>query len=142
MRLEISRKADLATRSLGALATAGTSRKGAQLAEDLDASPGFLAQALTPLVAAGWVRSVPGPTGGYALVASVDDISVLQVIEAVEGPTDTARCVLEGRACAAADTTACALHVPWSRARATLLAELAATSLADVATTTDRRVDA
>ena len=142
MRLEISRKADLATRSLVALAAAGTTRKGAQLAEELDASPGFLAQALTPLVAAGWISSVPGPTGGYSPRVALAEVSVLQVIEAVEGPTDTARCVLEGRACAAAGTTACALHVPWSRARATLLAELAATSLADVAATADHRLEA
>jgi Rrf2 family protein len=132
MRLEISRRADLATRSLAALATGGTKRKGADLAAELDASPGFLAQALTPLVARGWLRSEPGPTGGYSPAVALDEVSVLEVIEAVEGPTDTARCVLEGRPCAKAGAAQCALHVPWSRARATLLAELAATSLADV----------
>jgi DNA-binding IscR family transcriptional regulator len=58
------------------------------------------------------------------------DVSVLDVIEAVEGQTDVARCVLEDRACSGGGH--CALHVPWSRARAQLLDELATTPLAAV----------
>jgi Rrf2 family protein len=130
VRLEITRRADLATRALLALAGAGERRKGAQLAAELDASAGFLAQAMTPLVDAGWVRSEPGPTGGYRLAVSLDDVSVLDVIEAVEGETEVTRCVLEDRPCAGGGQ--CALHVPWSRARTQLLDELAATALSTV----------
>ena len=117
------------------LAAAPDRTKGAALAEHLDTSAGFVAQAMTPLVANGWVRSDPGPSGGYTLVADLDDVSVLEVIEAVEGPTDTARCVLEDRACSRGGH--CALHIPWSRARTGLLGELADTPLA--ALTTSRR---
>ena len=101
------------------------------LAERLDTTAGFVAQAMTPLVTNGWVRSDPGPSGGYTLVADLDDVSVLQVIEAVEGTTDTGRCVLEDRACARGGH--CALHVPWSKARTQLLGELADTPLAAIA---------
>lgn len=87
---------------------------------------------MTPLVGRGWVRSEPGPTGGYVLSVDPDEITVLEVIEAVEGPTDTTRCVMEGRDCL--EGAPCALHDSWSRAREQLLAELAATSFASVAT--------
>jgi Rrf2 family iron-sulfur cluster assembly transcriptional regulator len=131
MRLEITRRADLATRAMLILAAAEERTKAAALAAQLDASAGFVAQAMTPLVASGWVRSDPGPSGGYSLVADLDEVSVLEVIEAVEGPTDTARCVLEDRTCARGGH--CALHVPWSRARTELLGELADTPLASLA---------
>jgi Rrf2 family protein len=131
MRLEVTRRSDLATKALIALAAAGRRVKAAELAEWLGTTAGFVPQVAAPLVANGWIRSDPGPTGGYVTVASLDDVSVLDVIEAVEGPTDTGRCVLEDRPCSGGGQ--CALHVPWTRARANLLAELSGTSVAQVA---------
>ena len=63
MRLEITRRADLATRAMLILAAAADRTKAAALAEQLDTTAGFVAQAMTPLVAQGWVRSEPGPSG-------------------------------------------------------------------------------
>lgn len=131
MRLEITRRTDLATRALLVLTSTGSRCKGSELATQLEASPGFLAQALAPLVSRGWVRSDPGPTGGYLAACDPREISVLDVIEAVEGPTDLAGCVLEDRPCGRGGP--CAMHVPWTRARTLLLAELAATSLDQLA---------
>jgi Rrf2 family protein len=91
MRLEVTRRTDLATRALIALAAGGGRRKASELAAELDASPGFLSQAMTPIVNRGWVHSEPGRTGGYTAAASLDDVSVLDVVEAVEGPTDVTR---------------------------------------------------
>jgi Rrf2 family transcriptional regulator, iron-sulfur cluster assembly transcription factor len=135
MRLEITRRADLATRALIALGGDDRRMKSAQLADVLGTTAGFVPQILHPLVARGWVASEPGPTGGYVRVAPLESISVLEVIEAVDGPTVTGRCVLEDRPCAEAGP--CALHHPWSRARAHLLDELGSTPLCDldVATT-------
>ncbi len=133
MRLEISRKADLATRALLELAASGERSKAAELAERVGTTPGFLSQVIAPLAAHGWVRSDPGPTGGYVAQVSLDDVSVLDVIEAVEGATDTTRCVLEDRACARSGSGVCALHEPWIQARAQLLAQLAGTPLSTVA---------
>ena len=112
------------------LAPAGRRLKGAELAEQLGSSAGFMAQAMTPVVNRRWVRSEPGPTGGYVLAVDLADVSVLDVIEAVEGPTETSRCVLEDRACLGGEP--CALHQPWSRARAQLLGDLAATPLSEL----------
>lgn len=115
MRLEITRRSDLATRALIELARLGRRTKSAELAEAIGTTPGFLSQAMTPLSAKGWVRSDPGPSGGYLLLVDLADVSVLDVIEAIEGPSDGGRCVLEDRACG--EARACALHQPWQRAR-------------------------
>ena len=131
MRLEVTRKSDLAVRSLRVLAASPERMKGPQLAAAVGSSSGFVSQVLTPLVRAGWVRSDPGPSGGYSLTADLDDVSVLAVIETIEGPTDAGRCVLADRPCNERGT--CVLHVPWLRARSQLLAELDATSVAEVA---------
>jgi Rrf2 family transcriptional regulator, iron-sulfur cluster assembly transcription factor len=126
MRLEITRKSDLATRALLELGRLGRRAKSSELATLVGTTPGFLSQVIAPLAAHRWVRSDPGPTGGYSCEVDLDEVSVLEVIEAVEGPTDTARCVR-------ADTGACALHVPWSHARDQLLSELARTSVSSLA---------
>jgi Rrf2 family protein len=101
--------------------------KASALAAAVGTTPGFLSQAMTPLVSRGWVRSDPGPTGGYQLVANLDEVSVLDVIEAIEGATVSGRCVLEDRPCG--EAAPCALHHPWQRARAQLLDELSSSSL-------------
>lgn len=103
--------------------------KGADLADRVSTSGGFLAQVMTPLVKAGWVRSDPGPSGGYSLVADLGEVSVLAVIEQIEGPTDNGQCVLVDRPCN--ESGQCALHSAWMRARNGMIAELAGLSVAD-----------
>lgn len=129
MRLEVTRKSDLAVRSLRALAVAPERMKGPALATVVGSTSAFVSQVLTPLVRAGWVRSDPGPTGGYSLTADLETVSLRQVIETIEGPTDAGRCVLADRPCD--EGGACALHEPWLRAQSQLLAELDATSVVD-----------
>lgn len=128
MRLEITRRSDLATRALIEMARLGRRVKSSELAEAIGTTPGFLSQAMTPLTARGWVRSEPGPAGGYVLLADLADVSVLDVIEAIEGPSDAGQCVLEDRPCG--NARPCALHQPWQRARALLLDELSNSALA------------
>lgn len=129
MRLEVTRKSDLAVRSLQTLAASAGRLKGPALADAVGSTSGFVSQVLTPLVRAGWVRSDPGPAGGYSLTADLDEVSVLAVIETIEGPTDAGRCVLADRPCDEGGT--CALHVPWLRARSQLLTQLDAVSVAE-----------
>lgn len=132
MRLEVTRRSDLAIRALLALSGGQDRTKAADLADEVGTTKGFLNQVMNPLVQQGWVRSDPGPTGGYAAVFEPAAVSVLAVIEAIEGPVDTGRCVLEDRACAEAGT--CALHRPWARARENLIEELDSQSLASLQT--------
>ena len=127
MRLEITRKSDLAMRALGVLADRGLTKRS-DLAASVGSTPGFLSQAMVPLVHAGWVGSDPGPAGGYRLLTTLNRISVLNVIEAIEGKTDDGKCVLRGGPCPSQDL--CALHDAWVPARDALLQQLADTSVA------------
>jgi Rrf2 family protein len=134
VRLEVTRKADLSTRVLLALRDGGR-LKGPELARRVGTTPGFLSQVVAPLAAHGWVHSEPGPTGGYAACFDPETVSLLEVIEAVEGPTDTGRCVVEDRPCGEGR---CALHAAWTQARDRLIVELAATPLSALPKETNR----
>lgn len=46
----------------------------------------FLLKVLKPLVSAQVLTSVKGPHGGYQLARPASDVSVLEIIEAVDGP--------------------------------------------------------
>jgi Rrf2 family protein len=132
MRLEITKRADLAVRAMALLAE-GRQLKAAELAVRLETTPGFVPQIIGPLVKAGWIRSDPGPTGGYLLAAPPSGVSVLDVIEAVDGPTDSGQCVVAAVPCGR--SAPCALHSAWAHAREQLIGSLETISVADVSTT-------
>ncbi len=135
MRLELTRRTDLALRAIHTLSASGRCEggrcKATALAEAIDATVQFVPQVMGPLVRRGWVDSGPGPTGGYRLVVDPNDISLLDLIEAIEGPTEVDRCVLDGATCSGADP--CALHDAWVEARNALLERLAATPVGTLA---------
>ena len=131
MRLEITRRADLAVQTMRFLGQAPTRTKAQAIADALCSTQAFVPQVVGPLVKAGWVRSDPGPAGGYTLAVSLDDVSVLDVIEAVDGPTDTGRCVVADGACDREHP--CVLHEAWMRARDELIATLASMPLSSLA---------
>ncbi|HHC07660.1 MAG TPA: Rrf2 family transcriptional regulator [Actinobacteria bacterium] len=125
MRLELTKRTELAMRAMRCLD--GELTPGRDLARRLGVSLHYLPQIMGPLVAAGWVDSVPGRRGGYRRIVPLGSVTTLAVIEAVEGPTDTGRCVLRDGPCP--EEGQCALHLPWTRARTALTAELGRTSL-------------
>jgi Rrf2 family protein len=59
-------------------------------AQDIAAARGlpeqFLVKVLKPLVSAGVLRAVKGPNGGYRLARPPQAITLLEVVEALEGP--------------------------------------------------------
>ncbi len=67
-----------------------------QLAADGKMPERFLLQILRNLVTHGILRSTRGVDGGYSLVRSADQISLLEIIEAIEGPYDSGTAMLEG----------------------------------------------
>lgn len=133
MRLEITQRADLAVRALVVLYRAPARLKSADLAAALSTTAGFIPHVMGPLVRVGWVHSVPGPAGGYETLVDVGGLNVLDVVESVDGPTDSGRCVVADRPCDA--TAPCALHVAWESARRELVSSLATMSVAALAVT-------
>lgn len=130
MKLELTKRTDLALRFVLTLDRDGERVKANSLAAEIGTSPGYLPQIARPLVKRRWVRSEPGPNGGYAAATALGTVSLLDLIEAMEGPIDSAECVLVDGPCAAEDP--CALHAPWSRARSLLVDELRKTRVLDV----------
>jgi Rrf2 family protein len=122
MRLELSRRTDLALRALRHLERVGSRVKRPDLASAVGTTPDFLAQVMGPVVKAGWAASEPGRSGGYEIVVGTNDVSVLQLIEAMEGAPEDGQCVLGRGRCEVEGR--CALHDAWTRARGALLEEL------------------
>ena len=118
----MTRRTDLALRALRTLESGPGHLRARELALDVGTSAEFLTQVMQPLTQIGWVTSLSGPTGGYSLAVSLQDKSMLELIELMEGETNTGRCVLRSGECTARQT--CALHEPWTAARKALTASL------------------
>jgi Rrf2 family protein len=132
MELSLGRRADYALRAALDLARhADDRRKSREIGDEMDIPMTYLPQIMAQLVRSGLVDSVAGPHGGYVLARPAVAISLLEVIEAVEGDPVSKECVLRGGPCRWDEI--CAIHVPWSRAQQAMLERLGTTSLADVA---------
>ncbi|MCZ4277468.1 Rrf2 family transcriptional regulator [Rhodococcus sp. BGS-1C] len=90
--MHISAKADYAVRTLLQLAAAdGAAGKAEALASAMGVSRKFLESVLADLRRTELVRSRRGPDGGYWLARPAADISIADVIRAVEGPLASVR---------------------------------------------------
>jgi len=125
MRLSIMKRTDIALRTLRLLDAAPGLRQAAELAAEADSTTQFIPQVLNPMVRAGWIASEPGPRGGYRLTTDLEQRTLLELIELIEGPIDDGRCVLESNTCT--ETHPCALHDAWTWARAGLVERLGQT---------------
>lgn len=132
MELSLGRRADYALRAAVDLARhGGQRRKTREIVQEMDVPRTFLPQIMAQLVRAGLVSSAAGPTGGYVLARPPGSISLLEVIEAVEGDPVSTTCVLRSGPCRWDGI--CALHVPWARAQQAMLDQLRSATLAEVA---------
>jgi Rrf2 family transcriptional regulator, iron-sulfur cluster assembly transcription factor len=86
-----------------------------KISSDLDISFHFLTKILQKLTRAGIMSSHRGPTGGVALAKPARKISVLDIVEAVEGPGFLKACVLGLSGCG--DKTPCPMHSQWAKER-------------------------
>jgi Rrf2 family protein len=57
-----------------------------KIAQDRGIPERFLLKVLKPLVSARVLLSIKGPNGGYRLARPASDISMLEILEAVDGP--------------------------------------------------------
>lgn len=62
------------------------------LAEYHGVSETYLSKHLQALTRGGIIESVPGPKGGYRLARPATEITLLDVVEAIEGPEPAFRC--------------------------------------------------
>ncbi len=132
MKLVPTRRTDYGIRALLYLALREGERvKAAEIAENMDVPIGFLHQVLQELQRTRLVTSRPSRSGGYSLAKSPDDITILEIVEALEGPIQADECALRGGPCHWGDV--CALHWVWSSAQDALATQLASATLRKVA---------
>jgi Rrf2 family transcriptional regulator, iron-sulfur cluster assembly transcription factor len=132
VRVELSLRGDYAVRAMLALAAhRGNGWLSAPLIAERMAIPvRFLPHVLTDLSRAGLVIGRPGRTGGYRLAIPAEQINLLGVVEAVEGPAVPSRCVLRGGPCGRDGR--CAVHEAFADATTTVRAELQRWNLAEL----------
>lgn len=70
-----------------------------EIAGTLKVSENHLSKVLQRLTRAGLVRSIRGPKGGYLLKRPAQDITLLEVYEAIEGKLATTDCLLGEPVC-------------------------------------------
>jgi Rrf2 family protein len=132
MRLELTKRADYGIRAAVALAAAapGDRISVRRIAEEQAIPARFLTQVMVDLVGAGLVDGRQGRTGGYRLARPASELTILDVIEAIEGSSRRRTCVLRGGPCNVAGM--CEVHSVFAAAQDGLLEVLGGTSLATV----------
>jgi len=134
--MRITAKADYAVRAAAELAAAespsGRPIKGEQLASAQNIPQKFLENILADLKRAGLIRTRRGAEGGYALIRPATDITVADVLRAVEGPL----AAVQGTRPEALNYSGAATQLAevWVALRANVRAVLENVTLADLAT--------
>ena len=133
--MRVSAKADYAIRAAVELAAAGDGPvKGERIAQAQQIPPNFLENILADLRNAGLVASRRGAEGGYWLARPAAEVSLAEVIRAVDGPLANVRGIRSERV--SYEGTAEPLRDVWVAVRASLRSVLEQVTLADVAANT------
>lgn len=133
MQIALGRRGDYSVRAMLVLARAfgDGRRKARQIAKTMDIPERYLPQIMAPLVRQHFVLATAGPDGGYELARSPDSITLLDVIEAAEGPLVREQCLLQGGPCDWEQV--CPVHDVWASAHDALGHELRVTTFKQLA---------
>lgn len=102
--VNISEAVSLALHTMALLGRASQRRvRNQEIADLLKASGHHLAKVMQRLVRAGLVDSACGPQGGFLLAKPADEIMLLDVYEAIEGPLGDEGCLLREPICSGRD---------------------------------------
>ena len=86
-----------------------------EMAKKLDIPYHFLAKILQNLSRKGLLRSLKGPTGGFALGMPPKDITLFHIVDAIDGVNFTSQCVMGFPECSGKNP--CAVHEQWAGLR-------------------------
>ncbi len=90
----------------------------------------FLAKILQQLARKGLLRSSKGPTGGFHLRRKPEEISLMQLVDSLDGLGDYEKCACGLSECN--DQMPCGMHDSWSALRTRIVDYLSKTTIADV----------
>ncbi len=138
--MQITRQADYAMRAVAYLSILGADQRAAtsQIAEEQQIPPSFLAKIVSQLSVAGLLQTSRGARGGVSLARNPEEISFLEVVEAIDGPILLNECVADGSTCNFGES--CALRPVFCDAQADLVNRLESTSFQTVVETNGKEV--
>ena len=129
--LRVTKLTDYATVVLAALASAPDRVLSAgELAERARLEPPTVAKVLKPLAHAGLVEGFRGATGGYRLARPAAEISLIAIVEAIEGPLGMTECSGEHSSCE--HEPHCGVQSHWRRINDVIAEALGGVTLADM----------
>jgi Rrf2 family transcriptional regulator, iron-sulfur cluster assembly transcription factor len=128
----ISKKCDYAIRGMVHLASQPPESMVLlnEIARAIDAPPLFLAKIFQQFGKLGLVRSFRGSGGGFRLGRTPEEITLCEIVEAVEGPIMPNRCVMFRGACSR--DKSCPVHPVWKKLQENMRETLGAVTLKDL----------
>jgi len=133
--MQITRQADYAVRAMVYLAQLEPDKRAStgQIAKEKSIPPSFLAKIVSQLSVAGLLQTSRGARGGVSLAKPAEAITLLDVVEAIDGPIMLNDCVGEKISCDYDDD--CPLKPVWCDAQKMLLDQLSKANFAQFAKT-------
>jgi Rrf2 family protein len=125
--MQITRQADYAIRAVRYLAKQGSDQRVATstVAREMQIPASFLAKIISQLSIAGLLHTSRGARGGVSLAREPKEISVLDVVEAIDGPILLNECVGDKKPCNFESD--CLVHPIWQEVQESLVSRLRAT---------------
>jgi len=130
--MQITRQADYAVRAVLHLARVGNSERSATstVAKEQNIPPSFLAKIISQLSIAGLLHTSRGARGGVTLAREPRDITLLEVVEAIDGPIQLNECVGNSGVCSFDEN--CPIKPVWCDAQEELVKRLKNTNFAQM----------
>lgn len=130
--MQITRQADYAVRAVLHLARVGNAERSAtsMIAKEQNIPPSFLAKIISQLSIAGLLHTSRGARGGVTLARDPKDITLLEVVEAIDGPIQLNECVGDNGVCTFDDH--CPIKPVWCDAQDELVKRLKGTNFAQM----------
>ncbi|WP_298270539.1 RrF2 family transcriptional regulator [Geobacter sp.] len=134
--MELTRKGEYAIRGIIYLAQLPPGKVAliSEIAEAAEVPQTFLAKILQSFAKIGIVKSFRGAGGGFTLGRSAEQITLREVVEAVEGPILPNRCLLGAGSCERDGT--CGVHPVWREVQGKVVEVLDGVTIKELATRT------
>lgn len=122
--MQITKQADYALRAVRYLSrlSEGAKASTSAIAAGENIPPSFLAKIISQLTIAGILQTARGARGGVCLSRPSKDISMLEVVEAIDGPIIINECTVNPKICRFSKS--CDLHKVWCDTRKDLIHKL------------------
>ncbi len=131
--MRLSQRADYAMRMMVDLACMSNDQRTTigEIAQRQDVPEPFMAKIASQAAVAGLMVTQRGTGGGLALGQPADSITMLQIVEAIDGPLAFNRCTFEPSRCPRSNK--CAVHPIWEKAQQQVKELLSNTLLSEIA---------